>query len=102
MPLCYCRFADYMPGEALRFDNPIKHGASSLLLLLDVALSRVPLVSYHLQVVIAYGSVYLVFLWSYYGGTGTWVYRALDWTKFMAVPYYFALPVLLMLGFTIM
>jgi hypothetical protein len=53
-------------------------------------------------VVIAYGSVYLVFLWSYYGGTGTWVYRALDWTNYMAVPYYFALPVLLMLGFTIM
>jgi hypothetical protein len=91
-----------MPGEPLRFDNPIKHGASSLLLLLDVALSRVPLVSYHLQVVIAYGSTYLVFLWSYYGGTGTWVYRALDWTKFMAVPYYFALPVLLILGFTAM
>lgn len=44
------RLADYMPGEALRFDNPIKHGASSLLLLLDVALSRLPVVSYHLQV----------------------------------------------------
>lgn len=45
-----CRFADYLPGVDLRFDNPVKHGASSLLLLLDVALSRVPLVSYHLQV----------------------------------------------------
>lgn len=45
-----CRFADYLPGVDLRFDNPVKHGASSLLLLLDVAMSRVPLVSYHLQV----------------------------------------------------
>jgi hypothetical protein len=55
----------------------------------------------HVQVVIVYGTVYLAFLWAYYGGTGTWVYRALDWTKFMAVPYYFALPVLLLLGFSI-
>lgn len=43
-------FADYVPGSELRFDNPIKHGASSLLLLLDVAMSRMPLVSYHVQV----------------------------------------------------
>lgn len=55
-----------------------------------------------LQVVIAYGSVYLVFLWCYYGGTGTWVYRALDWTRFMSVPFYLALPLLLMLGFLLM
>lgn len=48
LPLC--RFADYIPGSDLRFDNPVKHGASSFLLLLDVALSRMPLVSYHLQV----------------------------------------------------
>ena len=55
-----------------------------------------------MQVVIAYGTLYLVFLWSYYGATGSWVYRALDWTKFMAVPYYLALPLLLMLGFLVM
>lgn len=48
--MCVCRFADYMPGGDLRFDNPVKHGASSFLLLLDVGLSRMPLVSYHLQV----------------------------------------------------
>lgn len=54
------------------------------------------------QVVIAYGSVYLCFLWAYYGGTGIWVYRALDWTRFMSIFYYFALPVLLLIGFTVM
>ena len=41
-----------MPGEFLRFDNPVKHGASCFLLLLDVAVSRLPAVSYHLQVII--------------------------------------------------
>jgi hypothetical protein len=55
-----------------------------------------------LQVVIAYGTVYLCFLWAYYGGTGIWVYRALDWTRFMSIFYYFALPVLLLIGFTVM
>lgn len=54
------------------------------------------------QVVVAYGSAYLAFLWIYYGITGSWVYRALDWTKFKAVPYYFALPALLLLGFAVM
>lgn len=55
-----------------------------------------------MQVVIAYGTVYLCFLWGYYANTGLWVYRALDWSKFMSVPYYFALPVLLLLGFIVM
>lgn len=55
-----------------------------------------------MQVVVGYGTAYLVFLWSYYGATGSWLYRALDWTKFMSVPYYCALPLLLALGFTIM
>lgn len=39
-----------MPGSTLRFDNPVKHGVSSLLLLVDVAMSRMAVVSYHLQV----------------------------------------------------
>lgn len=55
-----------------------------------------------LQVVIAYGTLYLTFLWCFYAGTGLWMYRALDWTKFMSMSYYFALPLLLMLGFIVL
>jgi hypothetical protein len=33
-----------------RADNPFKHGASSALLLLDLGLSRAPVVSYHISV----------------------------------------------------
>lgn len=44
------RFADYVPGSDIRLDNPFKHGVSAALLLLDLALSRMPLVSYHIQV----------------------------------------------------
>jgi hypothetical protein len=39
-----------MPGSGIRLENPFKHGVSAGLLLLDLALSRVPLVSYHIQV----------------------------------------------------
>lgn len=46
----YCRAADYVMGTPVRVDNPFKHGVSALLLLGDLALSRVPLVSYHIQV----------------------------------------------------
>lgn len=42
--------ADYVPGSGVRVDNPFKHGASAGLLLLDLAVSRAPLVSYHIQV----------------------------------------------------
>ena len=37
-------------------DNPFKHGASSLLLLLDFGLSRAPVVSYHISVGLRLGA----------------------------------------------
>eukprot|EP00775_Hariotina_reticulata_P008858 gene8858-9037_t len=94
--------ADYTPGSPLRVDNPFKHGVSAVLLLLDFGLSATPVVSYHVQVVIAYGSVYLVFLWLYYAGSGQWVYRALDWSHAMSPAFYLATPLLLIVGFAIM
>lgn len=35
--------------------------------LADVLLSRMPFVSYHFQLLLLYGSLYLVFMWIYYG-----------------------------------
>uniref|UniRef100_A0A383V6P8 SET domain-containing protein n=1 Tax=Tetradesmus obliquus TaxID=3088 RepID=A0A383V6P8_TETOB len=94
--------ADYVPGSSIRLDNPFKHGVSAGLLLLDLALSRAPLVSYHLQVVVGCGSIYMVFLWIYRTVSGVWVYRALDWAKPLAPVYYTALPLLLILAFVVM
>ncbi|KAF6266326.1 hypothetical protein COO60DRAFT_447215 [Scenedesmus sp. NREL 46B-D3] len=93
--------ADYVPGSGVRVDNPFKHGASAGLLLLDLAVSRAPLVSYHIQVIVGYGSAYMVFLWIYKTASGNWVYRALDWTKPLAPAYYAALLLLLILAFTV-
>lgn len=33
----------------------------------DALLSRLPFVSYHYQLLLMYGTVYLVFMWIYYG-----------------------------------
>jgi hypothetical protein len=42
-------------GEKMTVANPLKHGVSALLLLIEVVISRVPLVSYHVQVRRAWG-----------------------------------------------
>ncbi|KAF8057906.1 DEGP5 [Scenedesmus sp. PABB004] len=94
--------AEYVRGSPIRVDNPLKHGGSAGLLLLDFAISGTPLISYHIQVVIAYGSAYLVFLWAHAALTGAWVYRALDWARPSAPVFYAALPLLLVLAFAAM
>jgi hypothetical protein len=65
-----------------------------------------PLVAFaaigNLQVMMAYGSAYLCFLWLYFAGTGQWVYRALDWSLAVSPVFYTATPLLMILGFAIM
>lgn len=46
------------------------------------------------QAPIAYGSVYEVFLWAWWGGTDEWVYAALNWGRGTSLGAYFALPIL--------
>lgn len=55
-----------------------------------------------LQAVILYGTSYLLLLWIYFGVTGLWVYRALDWGKPFAIVYYIILPVLLLISNALM
>jgi hypothetical protein len=55
-----------------------------------------------LQAVIGYGSIYIVFLWIFKAVSGSWVYRALDWSKPITPVYYAALPLLLILAFVVM
>jgi hypothetical protein len=55
-----------------------------------------------MQVVVGYGSSYMIFLWIYKTVSGNWVYRALDWAKPLAPVYYAALPLLLIFAFVIM
>ena len=105
-------------------DNALKHGVNNLVIAADVALTRVPYVSYHfqagllqrmlspaclqprprsphallfpppLQVQMWYGSAYLLFMWAWHGLSSRWVYRILDWSTPLSVLLYLALPLL--------
>ncbi|KAK9808471.1 hypothetical protein WJX73_009871 [Symbiochloris irregularis] len=78
-------------------DNILKHGVNNAMILADICLTRVPFHSYHFQVVLWYGSVYLVFMWIYHGASTYWVYEVLDWSKPIAALFYLLLPLLLLI-----
>lgn len=48
-----------------------------------------------LQVTLWYGSIYLVFMFIYYGASSEWVYWVLDWDRPSALALYALLPLLL-------
>ena len=51
--------------------------------------------SMSLQVTLWYGSIYLVFMFIYYGASSEWVYWVLDWDRPSALAMYALLPLLL-------
>lgn len=48
-----------------------------------------------LQVTLWYGTIYLVFMFIYYGASSEWVYWVLNWDKPSALGLYALLPLLL-------
>ena len=48
-----------------------------------------------LQVTLWYGSIYLLFMFIYYGASSEWVYWVLDWDRPSALALYALLPLLL-------
>jgi hypothetical protein len=55
-----------------------------------------------LQVPIAYGTLYLVFMWIYQAVTQEWLYGALNWARPISIIFYIALPILIILSFAVM
>ena len=53
------------------------------------------------QVVLVYGTVYLVFMFIYHGASSEWVYYVLDWDKPSALALYLTLPVVLFVTFVV-
>jgi hypothetical protein len=51
--------------------------------------------SMSLQVTLWYGSIYLVFMFIYFGASSEWVYWVLDWDRPSALAMYALLPLLL-------
>ena len=54
-----------------------------------------------LQVTLIYGTVYIVFMFIYYGASSEWVYYVLDWDKPSALGLYVFLPLALFVAFLI-
>ncbi|CAK0756813.1 hypothetical protein CVIRNUC_002486 [Coccomyxa viridis] len=96
-------FWAFLSGEpgAMAVDNILKHGVNNGFILLDIFFSKQPFVSYHFQVTLWYGSLYLVFMFIYYGASSEWVYWVLDWDRPSALVLYALLPLLLFAAFCV-
>lgn len=53
------------------------------------------------QVLLIYGTVYLVFMFIYHGASTEWVYSVLDWDKPASLGLYVFLPLALFISFVI-
>jgi len=69
------------------------HGVNVVIALLEVVLTRLPMVSYHFQVMLWYGTAYILLLWIYGGASGTWRY-GMNIQRGLPVGAFVLLPVL--------
>eukprot|EP00198_Chlamydomonas_reinhardtii_P006700 XP_001696036.1 predicted protein [Chlamydomonas reinhardtii] len=72
----------------------LKHGGNLGIALLEVLLTRMPIVSVHFQATLAYGTCYMVFLWIYGSVSGIWRY-SLNWKTTSTVIMHAAVPIAL-------
>eukprot|EP00884_Botryococcus_braunii_P018344 jgi/Botrbrau1/5193/Bobra.0172s0061.1 len=91
--------ADFQRG--IHADDIMKHSVINVVIFFDLFMSRTPLVSYHFEITVAYGSLYAIFMWIYHAASGHWVYQALDLSHPLAPVLYFMLPVLLFASFLV-
>ena len=54
-----------------------------------------------MQVILIYGTVYLVFMFIYHGASTEWVYSVLDWDKPSSLALYVFLPLALFIAFVV-
>lgn len=58
------------------------HAGNTLVALLQVVLTRLPFVSYHFQLLLWWGSLYLIFLWIFGASSGIWRYGLnVQWSR---------------------
>lgn len=74
------------------------HVGNVVVALLQVVLTRLPMVSYHFQVVLWYATVYSLFLWVFGGATDIWRY-GLDFQQARPAGVFIILPAVLFVMF---
>ncbi|KAG2493880.1 hypothetical protein HYH03_007817 [Edaphochlamys debaryana] len=72
----------------------LKHAGNMGIALMEVFLTRLPIVSVHVQTTLAYGTCYMIFLWIYGSETDQWRY-GLNWYKSGSVAMYALVPIAL-------
>ena len=82
-------------------DNFMRHGINVFWMFVNVCISRIPFVSYHLIAPILIVGIYCFFMWIYHALSNVWTYEALAPEDAFSVVYYVAVPVLLVVCFYI-
>ena len=78
----------YMPGDAVDASSVHVHGVGVFLVLIDVLVSRVPVMLFHFMYPTAYGVAYVIFMGVYYAAEGTnpidggrYIYQQVDYGR---------------------
>lgn len=85
-------------GFAVNGGTLMAHAGNVVVALLQVVLTRLPIVSYHFQVVLWYASLYSLFLWIYGGATDIWRY-SLDFQQPRPAGVFVILPIITFIMF---
>ena len=80
-------------------DNFMRHGINVFWMFVNVCISRIPFVSYHLIAPIFIAGLYCFFMWIYHAFSHLWPYEALAPEDAFCLIYYVAVPVLLVVCF---
>mmetsp|Transcript_3462 Transcript_3462/g.10065 ORF Transcript_3462/g.10065 Transcript_3462/m.10065 type:complete len:329 (-) Transcript_3462:574-1560(-) len=100
VPVIY--WAALSDGSSTNISNLMKHGLNNVMVLGEVLLSRIPFVSYHFQVSLIYGTLYLIFMWAIWLPVENyWVYDVFDWSSWRSLGYYALLPIALCIAFLV-
>ena len=86
----------------VQFEDALKHGTTAAWLVIEMLISRVPVVSNMILVASIYALCYAVFLWIYWAAADKWVYDVLDWREGKSIGYYIAVCALVIAAFWIM
>lgn len=84
------------------FEDVLKHGLTAIWLIVELLISRIPIVSVWIYWASLYAMAYATFLWIYWAAAHEWVYTVLDWREPKSLGFYFAISALVIVTYFIM
>eukprot|EP00200_Dunaliella_tertiolecta_P010528 CAMPEP_0202368754 /NCGR_PEP_ID=MMETSP1127-20130417/706_1 /ASSEMBLY_ACC=CAM_ASM_000462 /TAXON_ID=3047 /ORGANISM="Dunaliella tertiolecta, Strain CCMP1320" /LENGTH=544 /DNA_ID=CAMNT_0048964195 /DNA_START=257 /DNA_END=1892 /DNA_ORIENTATION=- len=89
-----------LSGSGVKASSVLKHGGHAFAMLLDLILSRMPAVAFHIVVVFWYGTIYSIFMFIYQ--IEMWRYKLVGWDDRLSPAAYVVLYVIMVVLFIIM